>query len=57
MTVKGLVFKLFGCNNKEGPLGNGFKEAWVINLHKYQAQVKQGKVDILLDLVNLDEMK
>jgi hypothetical protein len=57
MIVQGLVFKLFGWNNKGGPLGNGVKEAWVINLQKYQAQVKQGKVDILLDLVNLDEMK
>ena len=39
------------------PLGNGIKEAEVINLQKYQSNVKQGKVDILLDLVNLNEVK
>jgi hypothetical protein len=33
------------------------KSLGMINLQKYQAKVKQGKVDILLDLVNLDEMK
>jgi hypothetical protein len=48
---------MFGWNNKGRPLGNGVKEAKVINLQKYQAKVKQGKVDILLDLVNLNEMK
>jgi hypothetical protein len=48
---------MFGWNRKGRPLRNGFKEAWVINFQKYQAKVKQGKIDILLDLVNLDEMK
>jgi len=50
-------FEMFGWNNKEKPLGNGVKEAKVIDLQKYQAKVKQGKVGILLDPVNLNEVK
>jgi hypothetical protein len=48
---------MFGWDNKGKPLGNGFKEAKVINLQKYQAKVKQGKVEIRLDPVNLNEVK
>jgi hypothetical protein len=48
---------MLGWNNAGKPLGNGVKEAEVINLQKYQSQMKQGKVDILLDSVNLNEVR
>jgi hypothetical protein len=48
---------MLGWNNTGKPLGNGVKEVEVINLQKYQSQVKQGKVDILLDPVNLNEVR